>query len=282
MGRLLARIYRRFFWRTYDNIGQLVVINAIWFGLCPLATFLVFRFLPLEGAAHAVVAALVALVTSSFAGAGVYALAARIVRREDVRVRQFFGEARRFFWRMLALSAIFGLVFLMLFLSIRFYAGTSLPGLDGGVAAGRPGHLGVAGYFLAGIQIWIMAFCLLMQLYLLPILFTKDWGLKRSIRWSAMLVVLKPGLSVLLFLQVLAIAVLLTITGVGAIALVYSLVALFLTTALREILRDLEAKSTSKSKPTSWKDIFDAEEEERQEDEDRGRTLKDILRPWDS
>ncbi|MFZ1946584.1 MAG: hypothetical protein WAW06_03500, partial [bacterium] len=300
----LARIYRRFFWRTYDNIGPLVVINAIWFGLCPLATFLVFRFLPLEGMAHLVVTALVGVVASSYAGAGIFALAARLARREEIRIGQFFGEARRFFVRTLAVTVIFGVVFLILWHSIRFYAGTSLPGLDGGGAGGaapggtagsggaaaaggtaasggtaaRPGHLGVLGYFLAGIQLWILAFCLLMQVYLLPLIFTKDWGVKRAIKWSAMLVVLRPGLTILIFLQVLAIAVLLAITGIGAVALLYSVVALFLTTTLREILRDLDARWTPKTKPTSWKEIFDEAEEDREDN----RTLRDILRPWDS
>ncbi|MFH1219079.1 MAG: hypothetical protein V1694_01325 [Candidatus Eisenbacteria bacterium] len=265
MGALLSRIYRRFFWSSYDNIGRLVVLNALWFAMFPVVTYVWFRLIPLAGFARLVSTLLVALLTHSFASSGVFAAAARIVRREPTTIRQFFGDGRRYYARTLVLSVVFGFVFYLLFLSIRFYGRIEV------------GH-GVLGFFLAGIQIWILAFCVLMQVYLWPILFTKDWELRRVIKWSAILVVLQPGLTVLLFLQVFGLFVLLCITGVGIAVLASSLVSLFLATTLREVLREMDAKWTPKKKPTSWKEIF-AEQEEAEED---NRTLGDILRPWDS
>jgi hypothetical protein len=153
------------------------------------------------------------------------------------------------------------------------------------------GFLGIAGFFLAGIQIWILAFCLLMQAYLLPLVFVRGWGIRRAIKWSAILVVLRPGLSVLLFIQASALFALLTLTGIGLVFLAYSLVSLFLCTALRETLRDLEARWSPSAawgprapgaRPASWKEIF-AEDDQaaEEEDEEEKRTLKNIFRPWD-
>ncbi len=265
MGHLLSKIYRKFFWNCYDHIGQLIAINALWFAIFPVPTFLCFRFLPLKGVEKIGVTLLVALLTYSFAGSGVFALTARLARREEIRVKQFFGEGRRSFVKMVLVSLMFGFVFLLLFQSIRFYGGIEIGG-------------GILGFFLAGIQIWIMAFCLLMQIYLLPLLFSRAWGLRQVIKWSAMLVVLRPGLTVLMFLQALALSLLLAITGIGIVVLIYSLISLFLNIALREALREMETKWTPKKKPTSWKEIFAAEEE----DEEEKRTLGEILRPWDT
>jgi uncharacterized membrane protein YesL len=323
MGHLLARIYRKFFWRTYDNIGRMVAINAIWFALFIVPTLVCYRYAPLRGGWIALTV-LVGLITQSFAGSGVFALTARLARREEIRVRHFFGEARRFFPRMLALSLIFGAIFFLLYVSIRFYAGgsgapgktsasaseglasavsaTAAPASEGlasavsataapsseGLASAATGtaasnsifrrpHLGALGFFLAGIQIWILAFAVLMQVYLLPLLFVRDWGIGRTIKWSAMLVVLRPGLSVLLFLQAFAILALLAITGVGIAVLLYSATSLFLNVALLETLKEMDEKWTPKQKPTSWKEIM----AEQEKDGDERRILGDILRPWD-
>ena len=324
MGHLLQRIYRKFFWRTYDNIGRLIAINAIWFAIFVIPTLVCFRLVPFKGAGIAATV-LVGLLTHSFAGSGVYALTARLARREEIRVGQFIGEARRFFLRMLALSVIFGAIFFLLYMSINFYVGgtgggsasvgststaggggpasigstsgavsagpASIGSTSGAVSAGPASvgstsgavghpsspHLGVLGFFLAGIQIWILAFCILMQIYLMPLLFVRNWGLGKTIKWSAMLVVLRPGLTVLLFLQAFAIGVLLAITGVGIVVLIYCALSLFLNVALLETQKEMDEKWTPKQKPTSWKEIM----AEQEKDADERRTLGDILRPWD-
>ena len=277
MGHLLSRIYRRFLWQAYDNIGGLIAINAIWFGLFAVPTVLCFRFAPVAPSARLPATMLVGLLAYALAGSGIFAHTAKIARREEPSVRHFFRDGRRFYLRTLGLSAIFAAVYLLLFHSIRFY---------GALKAGG----GVLGYFLAGVQIWILVFCLLMQVYLLPLLFIKNWGIKQAIKWSAMLVVLRPGLTVLVFLQVFGLCLVLTITGIGIVLVVYSFGALFLSICLQEVLREMEmdAARTPGKRPTSWKEIFaerDARTEhgqrQKEEDEEDRRSLKDILRPWD-
>lgn len=167
---------------------------------------------------------------------------------------------------MLGLGLIFGTIFGILFQSTRFYLNLKVTG-------------GIMGFFLAGIQMWIAAFCLLMQVYLFPLLVTRNWGVRRTLRWSAMLVVLKPGLTILMLLQAFAIFLLVGVTGVGVVLLLMSITAIFLNTTLRETLREIEETTEPKKKPTSWKEIF--EERDRKQEEET-RTLKSLLRPWDT
>jgi hypothetical protein len=242
----------------------MIALNALWFAIFPVPTFLCFRLLPLADATRIAVTLLIGLLTYSYAGAGVFALTARLARREEIRLKQFFSEGWRYLPRMLALSLVFGFVFFLLFQSVRFYGAIKVGG-------------GVLGFFLAGIQIWLWAFCLLMQVYLLPLLFGRDWGLRQAIKWSAMLVVLRPGFTVLMFLQALGLSVILAVTGIGLVVLLYSCLSLFLSITLREVLREIEVKWTPKRKPTSWLEIFTDEDE----DEEDKRTLGEILRPWD-
>ena len=268
MGHLLSRIYRRFFWQAYDNIGALIAANAIWFGIFAVPTTLCFGLAPLGPAGRLALTVTVGLGTYALAASGVFALAARIARREEPAVRRFFGEARKFYPRVLGLSAIFGAVYLLLFHSIRFYGAIKVGG-------------GVLGYFLAGIQLWILAFCLLMQVYLLPLLFLKDWSIRRTIRWSAMLVILRPGLTLLVFLQVFGLCVVLAITSIGIVLVLYSFAALFLSVGLLEVLREMESAWTPKTRPTSWKEIFAERDREKGEEAEDQRSLRDILKPWD-
>jgi uncharacterized membrane protein YesL len=263
---LIARIYKKSFWNTYDNIGRLILLNVIWFLMFPLPTFLTFRYLPLSPYARIGVTVAIGLLTHAFATSGVFALTAHLVDYREISVRRFLAEARVYFARMLGLGLIFGTVFFILFQSTRFYLNLRVAG-------------GVVGFFLAGVQLWIGAFLLLMQVYLFPLLVTRNWGIKRTIKWSAMLLVLKPGLTVLMFLQALAIFLLVGITGIGVVVLLMSLTSIFLNTTLREILREIEETTEPKRKPTSWKEIF---EDEARKKEEEDRSLKDLLRPWDN
>jgi uncharacterized membrane protein YesL len=263
---LITRIYKKSFWNTYDNIGQLVLLNLIWFLIFPLPTFIAFRYLPLAAYPRIGLTVVVGLITYSYATSGVFALTARLVDYREINLRRFPVEARTYFPRMLGLGLIFGAVFFVLFQSTRFYLGLRVAG-------------GVMGFFLAGVQMWIAAFCILMQVYLFPLLVTRDWGVRRTLKWSAMLVVLKPGLTVLMLLQALAIFLLVGITGVGVVVLLMSLTSVFLNTTLRETLREIEETTEPKKKPTSWKEIF--EERDRKKEEE-SRTFKDLLRPWDT
>jgi hypothetical protein len=264
MKPLLATIYRKSFWNTYDHIARLLLVNLLWLVIFPLPTFLCFRYVPLTGLFRIAATLLVGVMTHSYAAAGVFGITARLVDYQKVDLKRFFGEAETFFLRTLALTLIYGTALFLLFNGIRFYARLKIGG-------------GTLGFFLAGWQVCIFALCLLVQVYLLPLLVTRNWGVLRVIKWSAVLTVLKPGFTVLVFLQALGMFVILAITGVGAALLVLSVTSVFLNTTLRETWKDMEATWKARKKPTSWKEIF----EERDTKEEERRALKDILRPWD-
>jgi uncharacterized membrane protein YesL len=265
IGPLITSIYKKSFWNVYDNIGRLILLNLIWFLVCPLPTFLAFRYLPLSPYLRIGLTIVIGLITYSYATSGVFALTARLVDYREISLSRFAAEARTYFPRMLGLGLIFGTVFFVLFQSTRFYLNLKVAG-------------GIMGFFLAGVQMWIAAFLCLMQVYLFPLLVTRNWGIRRTIRWSAVLVILKPGLTLLMFLQALAIFLLVGITGIGVVVLLMSLTSVFLSTTLRETLREIEETTEPKKKPTSWKEIF--EEQDRKKEEET-RTFKDLLRPWD-
>jgi len=266
MGPLLTRIYKKTFWNTYDHIGQLILLNLLWFLIFPLPTFLIFRYLPFTGYTQLTFTFLAGLLTHSYATPGVFALTARLADYQQTHLRSFFSEAKTYYLRTLMLSLLFGGIFFLLTYSIGFYISVKI-------------GFGLLGFFLAGIQIWIGAFALIMQVYLLPLLVGKNWDLKPVLKWSTLLIILKPGFTILLFLQALAIFILITITGVGAVLLLMSIISIFLNTALRETLREMDTTMKPKKKPTSWKEIF--AEREKEEEEEK-RTLKDLFRPWDT
>jgi len=265
MGKLLATIYKKTFWNTYDHIGQLILINLLWFLIFPLPTFLCFRYLPFEGYTQLTFVFLIGLLTHSYATAGVFALTARLADYQDVSLRDFFPAARAFYFRTLMLDLLFGGIFLLLTYSVGFYISVKI-------------GFGLLGFFLAGIQVWIAAFCLMMQVYVRPLLYSRNWGLGAVLKWSATLILLKPSFTILLFLQALALFVIIGVTGVGTVLLLVSVVSMFLNTALRETLRDMDKTMKPKRKPTSWKEIF----EEQDKEEEEKRTVKDLFRPWEN
>ena len=264
MKPLLASIYKKSFWNTYDHIAKLLLVNLLWFVICPLPTFLCFRYVPLTGLGRIAATLLVGITTHSYAAAGVFGLTARLVGYEKVDLSRFFGEAEIFFLRNLTLNLIYGTAFFLLFTGIRFYAGIKIGG-------------GTLGFFLAGWQVCIFALCLLVQVYLLPLLVTKNWGILKTMKWAAIIAVLKPGFTVLVFLQAFGIFAILTVTGVGFVLLALSLTSIFLNTTLRETWKEMEARWKTKKKPTSWKEVF----EKRGLEEEEHRVLKDIFKPWD-
>jgi uncharacterized membrane protein YesL len=265
MSPIISTIYKKAFWNTYDHIGRLILLNLLWAGCFPLPTYLAYWLLPLDGPARIGATLLVGMLTHSFATTGVFAATADIVDYRKFTLKQFLRGGVTLYFPALCITLLLGLLYYMLYVSIRFYFALE-------------GPAGILGFFLVGLQVWIGLFVLTMQVYLLPLLVKKRWGVSRTIKWSAILVVLRPGFNLLLLFQVIAAAVIIGITVIGAIVILMSLASVFLNTTLREVLKDLEESREPAKRPTSWKEIF---EEERRRDEEP-RTMKDILRPWDT
>ncbi len=265
MSSLISIIYKKAFWNTYDHVGRLILLNLLWACCFPLPTYLAFRLLPLDGQLKIGATVLVGILTHAFATSGVFAATADIVDYRKFALKQFFFSGRRLYFPALAVTALSAAVFYLTYVSIVFYLALE-------------GPAGVMGFFLVGLQVWIVLFVLSMQVYLLPLLARKRWGALKTIRWSAVLILIKPGFCVLIMLQVLAASVIIGITIIGTIVILMSLVSVFLNTTLREVLKELEHAGEPEKRPASWREIFDAERA--REEEPRG--MKDILRPWDN
>ncbi len=263
-GTLLSQVYKKTFWNTYDHIANVILSNLIWFMISPLPTFLWFRYMPFASSLQVFSTIVFGLLTNAYAASGIFGLSSRLASYEHASIKDFFSDARRFYWRTLALSLIYGALIGILLIGIHFYLNWKPLG-------------GIPGFVLAGWQIIILALVLLMQTYAMPLASLRHQSVWRTIKWSAILTILRPGYTILVFLQATAIFVLVSITGVGLAMLALALVATFLNTATRELWRDIEAQSKPSRKPTSWREIF----EDRQRGDEERRTLKDLLRPWD-
>ena len=261
---LISTIYKKAFWNTYDHIGRLILLNLLWALCFLLPTYLAYWLLPLDGYLKIAATALVGIFTHSFATTGVFAATADIVDYRKFTLKQFFYAGRRLYLQALAITLLSVLVCYLNYVSITFYLALE-------------GPAGVLGFFLVGVQVWIVLFVLCMRAYLFPLLVKKKLGVIKTIKWSAVLILLKPGFTLLIMLQVVAASVIIGITIIGAIVVLMSLVSVFLNTTLREILKELERSDEPRKKPTSWKEIFEAERAR----EEEPRTVKDILRPWD-
>lgn len=261
----MSTVYKKAFWNTYDHIGRLILLNLLWTVCFPLPTYLAWWLLPLGNYHRIAAAVLVGILTHSFATTGVFAATADIVDYRRFTLKGFFRWGRRLYPAALAITLLSVLVCYLNYVSITFYLALE-------------GPAGVLGFFLVGVQVWIVLFVLSMRVYLMPLLVKKKWGALKTIKWSAILILLKPGFTLLVMLQVLAASVIIGITILGAIVILMSLVSVFLNTALREVLKELEERDEPEKKPTSWKEIFEAERERDEEP----RSFKDILRPWDN
>ena len=265
MSALISRIYKKAFWNTYDHIGRLILLNLLWAGSFLFPTFLTYQFVPLGGQWRIGAAILVGVLTHSFAATGVFAATADIVDYRKFTLKQFLRGGLSLYFPSLGIHLILAVFFYVLYMSIRFYLALE-------------GPAGIVGFFFVGVQVWIGAFVIAMRVYILPLLVKKRWGVFKTLKWSAILVLIKPGFTLLMMLQAIAIAVIIGITIIGAILIVMSLISVFLNTTLREVLKEIEAREEPKKRPTSWKEIF---EQERAREEEP-RSIKDILRPWDT
>ncbi len=230
-----------------------------------MPTFLWLKYVPVDISLRIFTTAMIGLLTNAYALAGVFGIVAKITSYEETTWRGFFPLAKRFYLRVLILSLTFGGLITLLIIGIRFYAGWKALG-------------GLPGFILAGWQLTMLVLAVLMQAYMMPLAILKDKGVRETIKWSAILMVLKPGYTVLVLLQAAAIFALVSVTGVGLAILAISLTSVFLNSATRELWSEIEARWKPSRKPTSWKEIF----KERQQAEEESRTLKDLFHPWDA
>jgi len=199
-GQMLAPAFRRFFWRTYDNLGLLVPANLLWIAL------------------------LIPVVTAPAATAALFHLARMIARREPVGIRDFFSGFRIHFLPALKLGAFDLAIATVIWVNIDFYSRL------GGPAS-------IPGVVLAGLFIWAGVFVLLMHAHLYPLLVEGERSLKGLLRKSALLTLDNMAFTIGLTVQALLVIVICVLTGAFAFLVMSSAVAVLLISAYQELLR---------------------------------------------
>jgi uncharacterized membrane protein YesL len=209
----------------YDHIGLLVLANLLWVALC----------LP--------------VVTAPASTAGLFTLARRVARGEDVSLKDFFRGFRERFFPAFKLGVVDLGALLILWINIDFYSH-----LRGGAT--------IPGMVLAAAMIWVAAFYWLMHAHLVPLLVGGESSLRQLLRKSALLTLDNLAFTIGITVQAVSLSVLCLITGAGLVLLNGSAVAVLLTAGHEEVLRRYHPTDEEPPRET--------------------RTWRDLWRPWES
>jgi len=191
------------------------------------------------------------VVTAPAATAGLFRLATRIAADEPATLSDFWKGFRMDFAPALKVGAFTAAAAVAVWFNFGFYSGLS-------------GPLAFAGAAIAAILIWAAAFLLLMHAHLHPLVARGDRSLRSLLRKSALLTMDRPGFTIGVTLQALVLSSLFVVSGAGLVLVLGSFIALLLSTAHRELLKSYFPESPEAQEPPET------------------RTLRDLLRPWES
>lgn len=287
---MFQQIIKQWFWDQYDHLGRLLAANVVLFMVTMVAVVYTLAALSYlgEGAppgfrALAIAVALVVVppVLLALWFGSVSHFAGYVSDEKDPGFRVFMaGLARRFFraWRFFATVCV---LFALLGINIWFYT-----------LSGRlQGTLLYVGFALAGICFWLIVMLLISLLASIPVLFRQQRGIFQTIKVGFIALLKYPGLMIGSF------AFLASLWIIG-VAIKFAGVLLFgftgtamLMNSLYDVITELEAaqedaaKETGDSRPRSWKELRAMEkegEEDRMKKARYERTLRDVLKPWES
>tara|TARA_Y100001978_G_scaffold33574_1_gene29362 strand:+ start:10310 stop:11041 length:732 start_codon:yes stop_codon:yes gene_type:complete len=241
---------RRFLWLFYDHLGGVVLCNLLWSLINIPYVFLAHLILQTglsAGTWSSVGGILVALIAAFLSPPSliVYWVGASWVRRREVHLKEAWSLLKAQFIRAQILQLILVVASVALILNAAFYVDFA----------------GLFGLFLAALMGWLVVATGLVGLYCLPLLVTQDTGVWQTLRQSLLLAVTHPGFSLkggIVFLLFLALG---AVSGIGFFCGLFVAWSLWFNTYLRGMLMEYTGES--------W-----GEEEE--------RSLREIIRPWES
>ncbi|MBM3263814.1 MAG: DUF624 domain-containing protein [candidate division Zixibacteria bacterium] len=221
-------ICKKWLWNVYDYAGTLIVLNILW-AICALP-----------------------VVTLPAATAGLFGVSNRIAGYEEVRLRDFFTDMRRGFYRSFRLCAVYTTVLGLLGVNIVFYVRWMEPWL----------WLGV---MLSGVMFWTGVFVALTGLYSFPMLMRIDGPVRQTLKTGALLTLDNPRISVLLLLAGIVVLSISALTIAGLFLGGVGVLSVLCSTGFREVRKRYDA-------PVSAEEETDREEV---------RTWRDLFRPWE-
>jgi uncharacterized membrane protein YesL len=239
---------------TYHNLGKVILSNLFW-----TATFVPCLLVGLEIKKNLSPLLLLLLVgcflLTSPALAGIFVISRKIaIKEHEIEMRDFFAGTKEHWKKSLVLSLICVIIPLVAGFSLMFYGQLV-----------RASSLSV---ILWIINVWILIFFFLAQVYFFPLVVGQKMGISQILRTSLLLALNNVGFTFVILLFEIAILLFCSITGVIFLAGV-SMIALLQSNAFIEVAKRYTAEEIRKEVKT---------------ENHQKKTLRDILRdtffPW--
>lgn len=240
---------------TYHNVGKLILSNLFW-----TATFIPSLLVGLEIRKN-LSPLLFFLLAGCFlltspALAGIFVISRKIaIKEHEIEMRDFFTGIKDHWKKSLVLSLIGVMIPLVAGSSLMFYGQLA-----------RASSLSV---ILWIINVWMLIFFFLAQVYFFPLMIGQKMGMSQILRTSLLLALNNVGFTFVILLFEIAILLLCSITGVIFLGGV-SMIALLQSNAFIEVAKRYTGEEIRK--------------EVKREEEDQKKTLRDVLRnaffPW--
>lgn len=239
---------------TYHNLGKVILSNLFWtatFVPCLLVgleirkNFSPLFFLLLAGC----------FLLTSPALAGIFVISRKIaIKEHEIEMRDFLAGIKDHWKKSLALSLICVIIPLVAGSSLMFY--------------GQLAKTSGLSVILWIINVWILIFFFLAQVYFFPLMIGQKMGISQILRTSLLLAFNNVGFTLVILLFEIAILLLCSITGVIFLAGV-SMIAILQSNAFIEVAKRYTGEEIRKEVKT---------------EDHRKKTLRDVLRdtffPW--
>ncbi len=254
----LSDIFRSWFWRYYDHLFHLLVLNFGWFSSCAGIGWLFWR-LDLIGNYHSVhfLAVCFFYLLENIVSVGWAIIIFKIFNESFFSISEIWSEFKLYIFKAIGISAVSGAVLGLAFYNLCFYINHS----------GR-----FFGYFMMGLMFWIVIAWLSAAFYQWPILFFQNPSFFKIFYRSFLLVMANGPISLGIF--VFYVLSFLFFIVVPFLWLFFGMVFFFSFQCVALEKGYLKYKITYGDKELD--PFLESLERERQ------RGWRDILRPWEN
>lgn len=225
----LKIIFKSFFTAIQDNLELLIMANVGWFGLS--APFILLQFYFVYYNKTSILGMILSFMTFLLipaSTAGLFYLVRVILIEPDAGFRDFIFGFKKYFIKSFFLCLVDILILGVLTVNLVFYL-KLFPALSGSFK-----YLIL---LVLGLIIWFLFFALLSQIYLFPVMVTKEVSITGILKDAFLLGLNNLRLNVVILATLIFMTVLWIISGLGILCFLGSTVAILETVALQELNR---------------------------------------------
>jgi len=248
-------LFKTFFWSFMDYITKIIKISLLWFVFNFPLFFIIINF-PASYLLLIVILSspfslsanyYVLQITSQYFSSKKFHLFNKVYSPSEIKISIFFSGIKKYFFKSIILIILNAFLILLLYLNLKFYL----------KFASKIPYLGL---FTLGIFFWLFLIYILMSIYQIPLIVTKDINVFKAIYQSFLLFLDNPFYTIGCFIFLISITIIFIITIAGFVFIFYGFFALFTQVAMLTIYQ-------------KYDETLEVREEK--------RTLKNILKPWD-